>query len=59
MVHICRSEERVSEVGSSKVMRFLFPESKGWGTAAFLALRVVVAAFWLPFNKTLTMGVSG
>jgi len=28
-------------------MRFLFHENKGWGTAAFLALRVVVAAFWL------------
>ena len=34
-------------MASSKVIRFLFPENKSWGTAAFLALRVVVAAFWL------------
>jgi uncharacterized membrane protein YphA (DoxX/SURF4 family) len=28
-------------------MRFLFPEAKALGTYAFVALRVVVAAFWL------------
>ena len=28
-------------------MRFLFPEPKGWGTYAYVALRVVVAGFWL------------
>ena len=28
-------------------MRFLFPQAKSWGTYAFVALRVVVAAFWL------------
>jgi uncharacterized membrane protein YphA (DoxX/SURF4 family) len=26
---------------------FLFTEAKGWGTYAFVALRIVVAAFWL------------
>jgi len=34
-------------MSSSRVARFLFPEAKGRGTYAFLALRVVVAAFWL------------
>ena len=28
-------------------MAFLFDGTKGWGTYAFVALRVVVAAFWL------------
>ena len=28
-------------------MAFLFGGTKGWGTYAFVALRVVVAAFWL------------
>ena len=28
-------------------MTFLFGGTKGWGTYAFVALRVVVAAFWL------------
>jgi len=32
---------------SSKIAQFLFPANKSWGTYAFLALRVVVAAFWL------------
>jgi len=26
---------------------FLFAEAKGWGSYAFVALRIVVAAFWL------------
>jgi len=37
----------VSDLTSSKIMSFLFPESKGQGTYAFVVLRVVVAAFWL------------
>ncbi len=31
----------------SKFATFLFAGAKGWGTHAFVALRVVVAAFWL------------
>jgi uncharacterized membrane protein YphA (DoxX/SURF4 family) len=31
----------------SKFAAFLFAGTKGWGTYAFVALRVVVAAFWL------------
>lgn len=31
----------------SKFAAFLFAGTKGWGTFAFVALRVVVAAFWL------------
>jgi len=31
----------------SKFTAFLFGGTKGWGTYAFVALRVVVAAFWL------------
>jgi uncharacterized membrane protein YphA (DoxX/SURF4 family) len=34
-------------LASSRIVRFLFPEAKGWGSYAFVALRVVVAAFWL------------
>ena len=34
-------------LASSKIVRFLFPEANGWGTYAFVALRVVVAGFWL------------
>ena len=37
----------VSDLPSSRIVRFLFPESKGWGAYAFVALRVVMAAFWL------------
>jgi uncharacterized membrane protein YphA (DoxX/SURF4 family) len=31
----------------SKFVAFLFSGAKGWGSYAFVALRVVVAAFWL------------
>jgi uncharacterized membrane protein YphA (DoxX/SURF4 family) len=31
----------------SKFLAFLFTGTKGWGSYAFVALRVVVAAFWL------------
>ena len=31
----------------SKFAAFLFAGAKGWGTYAFVALRVVLAAFWL------------
>jgi uncharacterized membrane protein YphA (DoxX/SURF4 family) len=34
-------------VTGSKLATFLFAGTKGWGTYAFVALRVVVAAFWL------------
>jgi len=34
-------------VTSSRFVAFLFAAAKGWGTYAFVALRVVVAAFWL------------
>jgi uncharacterized membrane protein YphA (DoxX/SURF4 family) len=34
-------------VTDSKFVAFLFAGAKGWGTIAFVALRVVMAAFWL------------
>ena len=39
--------ERCSVLASSKLADFLFGGTKGRGTYAFVALRVVVAAFWL------------
>jgi uncharacterized membrane protein YphA (DoxX/SURF4 family) len=37
----------VPHLTSSRLTHFVFPEATGWGTYAFVALRVVVAAFWL------------
>jgi len=35
------------ELTNSKLVTFLFTGTEGWGTYAFVALRVVAAAFWL------------
>jgi len=38
---------RCFDVTGSKLAAFLFGGAKGWGTIGFVALRVVVATFWL------------